>query len=581
MSASGFQRVQNPRKFKMQYGQPWNDVPEDTLVHNWSFNMVNTKDLYLESCRIHLGTNAGNRPIIDQAPNSIAIGCYSGEVQQGVCGQCPTGSELCDTSSSIAIGRESGRFFQTPSSIAVGFRAGELNQGTGVNGSSCTGSAVAIGPYAGQSNQKNLAVAIGQYAGNDSQGPNTVAVGQYAGQSNQGSHSIAIGFSAGQLDQHQNSLAICSNAGRISQTDRCIAIGVNSGRLYQGSSYDENTGSNGNSISIGSYSGEVSQSFSSIAIGNLAGNTSQNPFSISIGTQAGQDSQQSDSIAVGNKAGQYSQFYGSVAIGYESGQANQQQYSVAIGYQAGYTGQGTTFEPVGGHSVAIGRQAGYSNQGDFTIAIGAYAGVNTQADNSIILNASETTFDATGSGLYVRPIRQMDTNSEYYTMHYHEGRGEVIYGLGNAALPGMIQLFAGSTAPNGYLFCDGSSYNVVDYPNLFAIIGYTYGGAAGTFNVPNLQGRVPVGLSSSVPTGYANALGQVGGEPTHQLTINEMPSHNHSYFNQPNTHEVAVSLTTTGTADNVDVNQTTGNTGGNLPHNNLQPYIVLNYIISY
>jgi microcystin-dependent protein len=178
----------------------------------------------------------------------------------------------------------------------------------------------------------------------------------------------------------------------------------------------------------------------------------------------------------------------------------------------------------------------------------------------------------------VKPIRQLGSeSSNYYNLNYNTVTGEVVYRY--SSTPGIIQLFAGSSGPDGYLICDGSLYNATDYPNLFSVIGYTYGGSTGQFNVPNLKGRVPVGIDGS--QSEFNVLGEVGGEKTHTLTINEMPAHTHSYQNQPNSHQVAVSLTTTGTADDVNIDQTTGSTGGSQAHNNLQPYIVLNYIISY
>jgi microcystin-dependent protein len=167
------------------------------------------------------------------------------------------------------------------------------------------------------------------------------------------------------------------------------------------------------------------------------------------------------------------------------------------------------------------------------------------------------------------------------------------------AIPGIISMYGGVNSPTGYLFCDGSAVSRSAYSRLFSVIGTIYGNGDGvnTFNLPNLQGRVPVGLKASEPV--FNALGNIGGTGAHTLSESEMPVHNHSitdpghthsYQNQSNDHQVAVSLTTTDTADNVNVNQTTGssttgitinNTGGGLAHNNLQPYIVLNYIISF
>ena len=149
---------------------------------------------------------------------------------------------------------------------------------------------------------------------------------------------------------------------------------------------------------------------------------------------------------------------------------------------------------------------------------------------------------------------------------------------------GSISLFAGTTAPNGWLICNGSAVSRITYANLFSVIGTTYGTGDGstTFNIPDLQGRVPVGYKSS-DTSF-DTLGETGGEKTHTLTIDEMPSHNHSvntiypFVNGGNRTAVANSNSNnvTGTAGDVVLN-----TGGGQAHNNLQPYIVMNYIISY
>ena len=145
---------------------------------------------------------------------------------------------------------------------------------------------------------------------------------------------------------------------------------------------------------------------------------------------------------------------------------------------------------------------------------------------------------------------------------------------------GSISLFAGTTAPTGWLICDGSAVSRTTYANLFSVIGTTYGTGDGstTFNIPNLKGKVPVGLDSS-DTSF-DTIGETGGEKEHTLTIDEMPSHSHGLLGNANAG---------GKAETVPYgSQATGtimyaiqNSGGGQAHNNLQPYIVMNYIISY
>jgi microcystin-dependent protein len=178
--------------------------------------------------------------------------------------------------------------------------------------------------------------------------------------------------------------------------------------------------------------------------------------------------------------------------------------------------------------------------------------------------------------------------------------------------PGIISQYAGSVAPTGYLMCDGQSLSTTAYPALFQAIGYQYGGSGSNFNVPNLQNRVPVGKGSETEF---DTLGEVGGSKTHTLTVNEMPSHTHiqdSHNHTQNSHTHGFNVdgfttlglgyvgrsglagggsnsaadfnrtttaTTGATATNNATTATNQNTGGGLAHNNLQPYIVLNYII--
>jgi microcystin-dependent protein len=150
------------------------------------------------------------------------------------------------------------------------------------------------------------------------------------------------------------------------------------------------------------------------------------------------------------------------------------------------------------------------------------------------------------------------------------------------APPGSITMFAGSSAPEGYLLCQGQAVSRSTYSDLFAVIGTTYGSGdnSTTFNVPNLEGRVPVGLDTS-QTEF-NVLGETGGAKTHTLTSGEMPSHVHDQY---------VTASPGGYIDGRESwtgdklvapypsGITTGSSGGGGAHNNLQPYIVLNYII--
>jgi microcystin-dependent protein len=150
--------------------------------------------------------------------------------------------------------------------------------------------------------------------------------------------------------------------------------------------------------------------------------------------------------------------------------------------------------------------------------------------------------------------------------------------ISTAVPAGVITQFGGSTAPAGWKLCDGTAYSrTVTYNALFDAIGTTYGSGDGstTFNVPNLKGRVPVGFDAS--QSEFDALAETGGAKTHTLTTAEMPAHTHSSLQLGNAGG-STGIPVTGT---VTTDTTTGSTGGGGAHNNLQPYIVVNYIIKF
>lgn len=154
-------------------------------------------------------------------------------------------------------------------------------------------------------------------------------------------------------------------------------------------------------------------------------------------------------------------------------------------------------------------------------------------------------------------------------------------GIASGMAPtGCILPYGGNNAPQGWLLCDGSAVNRATYEDLFNVIGVTYGEGdnSTTFNLPDMKGRVAVGLNSS---GEFNELGKTLGEETHTLIISEMPKHTPEI----SSNNIAASGTVkVAKGDYANVGNPTGKItfkeiGGGQAHNNIQPSIVLNYII--
>lgn len=101
---------------------------------------------------------------------------------------------------------------------------------------------------------------------------------------------------------------------------------------------------------------------------------------------------------------------------------------------------------------------------------------------------------------------------------------------------GIVIPFAGTTAPQGWMLCDGSAVSRTTYAALFAVIGTTYGEGDGetTFNIPDLSGRVVIGSSQS------HALGTTGGSETVTLTADQLPVHTHVVPQHGHGNDIAV-----------------------------------------
>lgn len=158
-----------------------------------------------------------------------------------------------------------------------------------------------------------------------------------------------------------------------------------------------------------------------------------------------------------------------------------------------------------------------------------------------------------------------------------------------------IRIFAGNFAPRGWAFCDGQLLPISENTALFSLIGTTYGGDGRTTTaLPNLQGRAPMHPGRG-PGLTARRLGEKVGVETVTLTEAQIPSHSHTARASTSTAAPGgptntSSLAQTGggdayqsntTANLVDLaSQTLATTGGSQPHDNVQPYLTLNFIIA-
>jgi microcystin-dependent protein len=157
---------------------------------------------------------------------------------------------------------------------------------------------------------------------------------------------------------------------------------------------------------------------------------------------------------------------------------------------------------------------------------------------------------------------------------------------------GEIRMFAGNFAPAGWAFCDGQLMPIAENDTLFNLIGTTYGGdGQETFALPDLQSRVP--LHSGAGTGLQNyTLAETGGVEAVTLTTQQIPVHNHAFVASqsgasdpnPENHVIgsppSLTMFITDTAVAPLNPASVVPAGGSQPHDNLQPLLVISFIIS-
>ena len=151
---------------------------------------------------------------------------------------------------------------------------------------------------------------------------------------------------------------------------------------------------------------------------------------------------------------------------------------------------------------------------------------------------------------------------------------------------GEIKLFAGNFAPAGWALCQGQLMAIAQNDLLFTLIGTTYGGdGQNTFALPDLQGRVPIHMADGF------ALGASGGVEQVAINVGQLPMHSHGVGassnpgTQPSPQGALPAALANAYSDSTTTNTPMAGpmltpTGGSQPHENMQPYLVINYIIS-
>lgn len=151
---------------------------------------------------------------------------------------------------------------------------------------------------------------------------------------------------------------------------------------------------------------------------------------------------------------------------------------------------------------------------------------------------------------------------------------------------GEIRMFAGNFAPAGWMFCEGQLLPISENETLFNLIGTTYGGdGQSTFALPDLRGRVPLHM------GNGFTLAETGGVEEVTLTVSQIPAHSHPMLasndipsgSSPNgnvTGQAAAKIYRLGNPTVYLNPNSMSSTGGSQPHNNFQPYLCVDFIIS-
>lgn len=265
--------------------------------------------------------------------------------------------------------------------------------------------------------------------------------------------------------------------------------------------------------------------------------------------------------------------------------ADGMRIGTSSGYGANYKSIETSGVAAGGGHFLFGIQAGgdrtaylQSNEGSVVLRPNGNAAAQFEIQNALVVSGTPIQLPADpASALHAATKQYADA----------------------VVLTGSIMAYAGSTAPTGWLLAMGQAVSRTTYATLFGVCGTSYGAGNGstTFNVPNLCRKVPVGIDWETGIPQFDTLGKSGGEVNHTLTVAELPNVTGSFgmhsgasatnisntagamsagLTNPNNYKDG-GTTGSGAASYGQVNFSLG--GGGQMHNNMPPYVVINYII--